>query len=84
MAALPALGYSVGKSLSATVSDNTMFAVMGLYKLDVLQFFVSYEHIKYANPRTRVAAGFSDIGDYTLAFVNNSSSYPPDKREGGD
>jgi len=76
--ALPGLGYSVSNSLSATISDNTAFAVMGLYKIDPLKFFAAYEHIKYANPRTPISAGFTDIGGYTLAFVNNNA-FPKDK-----
>jgi predicted porin len=69
---LPA-AYSVGNSLAGTISDNTAFALMGLYKLDPVKFFLSYEHIKFANPSTPTAAGFSDIGGYILAFVNNDA-----------
>jgi hypothetical protein len=70
---LPKLGYSVSNSLSATISDNTALAVMGLYKFDPLVFFAGYEHIKYANPTTPLGAGFTDIGGYNLAFVNNTA-----------
>ena len=70
---LPALGYSVTNSLSATVSDNTTFAVMGLYKLDPVKFFAGFEHIKYANPANPLSAGFTDIGGYNLAFVNDTA-----------
>jgi predicted porin len=73
VAELPALGYSVTNSLSATISDNTAFAVMALYKTDPLKFFAGYEHIKYANPTTPLRAGFTDIGGYNLAFVNNDA-----------
>jgi predicted porin len=72
VAALPALGYSVSNSLAGTVSDNTAYALMGLYKLDPLKFFAGYEHIKYANPTTPLSAGFTDVGGYILAFVNNN------------
>jgi predicted porin len=78
VAALPALGYSAGNSLSATISDNTAYAFMALYKLDALKFFAAYEHIQFANPKHPISAGFSDIGGYTLAFVNNSA-FPNDK-----
>jgi predicted porin len=78
VAQLPALGYSVSDSLAATVSDNTSYALMGQYKLDPLKFFAGYEYIKYANPKTSLSAGFSDIGGYVLAFVNNST-YPNSK-----
>jgi predicted porin len=70
---LPALGYSVSNSLAATISDNTAYALMALYKFDPLRFFAGYEHIKYANPHTPLEAGFSDIGGYVLAFVTNNA-----------
>jgi predicted porin len=73
VAALPALGYSTSKSLAATISDNTTYSAMALYKLDPLKFFAGYMHIKYANPDTPLSAGFNDIGDYVLAFVTNNA-----------
>lgn len=73
VAQLPALGYSVSNSLAATISDNTAYALMALYKFDPLKFFAGYEHIKYANPNTPLSAGFNDIGDYILAFVTNNA-----------
>jgi predicted porin len=73
VAELPKLGYSVTNSLSATISDNTAFAVMALYNIDPLKFFAGYEHIKYANPTNPLGAGFSDIGGYNLAFVTNDA-----------
>jgi predicted porin len=73
VAALPTLGYSISNSLAATISDNTAYALMALYKFDPLKFFAGYEHIKYANPNTPLSAGFNDIGDYVLAFVSNNA-----------
>ncbi len=70
--ALPA-GYSVSNSLAATISDNTAYALMALYKFDPFKFFAGYEHIEYANPTTPLSAGFIDIGGYVLAFVNNNA-----------
>jgi predicted porin len=78
VAGLPKLGYSVTNSLSATISDNTAFAVMALYAIDPVKFFAGYERIKYANPTTPLLAGFTDIGGYTLAFVSNAA-YDNDK-----
>ncbi len=78
VAELPALGYGVNNSLSATVSDNTTYSLMGLYKLDPLKFFLGYEHIDFANPSQPLAAGYSDIGGYIEAFVNNKA-YVNDK-----
>ncbi len=72
VSAIPA-GYSVSNSLAATVSDNTAYALMALYKLDPLKFFGGYEYIKYANPKTPLTAGFTDIGGYVLAFINNTA-----------
>ena len=73
VAALPALGYSASKSLAATISDNTTYSAMALYRFDPFKFFGGYMHIKYANPDTPLSAGFNDIGDYVLAFVTNNA-----------
>src|ERR1700731_2072829 len=73
VAALPALGYSVANSLAATISDNTAYALMALYKIDPFKLFAGYERIKYANPTTPLSAGFNDIGGYVLAFVSNNA-----------
>ena len=72
-AQLPALGYSASNSLAATVSDNTAYALMALYKLDALKSFAGYEYIKYRNPKTPLSAGCSDVGGYVLAFVTNNA-----------
>lgn len=74
---LPKLGYSVSNSVAATVSDNTAFALMGEYRLDPLAFFAGYEHIRYANPKTPLSAGFTDIGGYVLAFANDTAYGTP-------
>src|ERR1700738_2018575 len=73
VAKLPALGYSVSNSLAATISDNTAYALMALYKIDPLKFFAGYEHIKYTHPTRPLSAGFNDIGGYVLAFVTNNA-----------
>ena len=73
VAELPKLGYSVSNSLAATISNNTAFALMAAYELDPLKLFGGYEHIKYENPSTPLSAGFTDIGGYILAFVNNTA-----------
>ena len=72
-AQLPALGNSISNSLAATISDNTAYALMALYKFDPFIFFAGYEYIKYANPNTPLSAGFNTIGGYVLAFVSNSA-----------
>jgi predicted porin len=73
VAGLPALGYSVSNSLAATISDNTAYALMALYRIDPFKLFAGFEHIKYANPTTALRAGFNDIGNYVLAFVTNNA-----------
>jgi predicted porin len=73
VAKLPALGYSISDSLAATISDNTAYALMALYKIDPLKFFAGYEHIEYTNPTRPLSAGFNDIGGYVLAFVTNNA-----------
>jgi predicted porin len=73
VAQLPALGYSVSNALAATISDNTAYALMALYKLDPVKLFAGYEYIKYANPTRPLSAGFNDIGGYVLAFVTNNA-----------
>ena len=67
------MGYSISNSLSATISDNTAYALMAFYKWDPLKFFAGYQHIKYANPTRPLSAGFDDIGGYVLAFINNTA-----------
>jgi predicted porin len=78
---LPKLGFSVGNSLAATISNNTAVAVLASYNVAPLplKLYAGYEHIQYANPTTDVAAGSSGLGGYTLAFVNNAA-YPNDKK----
>jgi predicted porin len=78
VAKLPGLGFSVSNSVEATIADTTTYALMGLYTIDPVKFFAGYEHIQYANPSTPLAAGYTDIGGYTLAFVTNNA-YAEDK-----
>ncbi len=75
LTSLPKLGDAAGSSLAATVSDNIATAIMALYQADQLKIFAGYERIQFANPATPLAAGYRDIGGYTLAFVNNNA-YP--------
>src|ERR1700734_847129 len=73
VAQLPTLGYSSSNSLVGTISDNTTYSLMALYNADPLKYFAGYMHIKFANPDHPLSAGFSDIGGYVLAFVNNTA-----------
>jgi predicted porin len=73
VAALPGLGYSVSNSLAGSISDNTTYSLMAAYKFEPFKFFAGYEYIQYANPSRPLSAGFTDIGGYVLAFINNSA-----------
>lgn len=66
-------GYTASNALAATVSDNTACALMARYQLSSLKLFGGYENIKYVNPATPLGAGVTDVGDYVLAFVNNTA-----------
>lgn len=70
---LPGLGYSITNSLSATISDNTVLSLMGSYTAGPLKFLAGYEYIQYDNPKDKLTAGFTDIGGYNLAFVNDAA-----------
>ena len=76
---LAGLGYSNSNSLAATISDNTAYSLMASYKLDPVKLFAGYEYIQYADPKTPLTAGFTDIGAYVLAFVNNTAYQSNDK-----
>src|SRR5215469_4223543 len=73
VAKLPALSFSVSDALAATVSDNSAYALMALYRFERLKLFAGYEYIRYENPKSPLDAGFINIGGYVLAFVNNSA-----------
>jgi predicted porin len=81
---LPANYFSVSNSLAATISDNTVYALLGSYKFDVFKFYAGYEHIQYSNPTNPLSpaplngVGSTTIGGYQLAYVNNSA-FPSDK-----
>jgi predicted porin len=75
---LAQLGYSPTNALSGTISDNTAYALMGMYNLGAWKIYAGYENIQYANPSAPLAAGFNDIGGYVLAYVNNNA-YAKDK-----
>jgi len=64
-------------ALASTISDNTAYALMGLYNLGTVKLYAGYEHIQYANPDTPLTPGFT-IANYTIAYVNNAA-FPTDK-----
>jgi predicted porin len=73
VAELPGLGYSVTNSLAATISDNTVLSLMASYTAGPVKVLAGYEYIQYDNPKDKLSAGFTDIGGYNLAFVNNAA-----------
>ena len=76
LATLPP-AYAPSSALAATVSDNTAYALMARYQLSAVRLFGGYEYITYRNPATPLSPGFSDIGGYLLAYVNNSAYNNP-------
>jgi predicted porin len=77
-----AAGYSISNSLSATISDNTAYAILASYAVSPIpvKVFAGYEHVKFADPSTPLAAGAVDVGGYILAFTTNNH-YTTDKNE---
>ena len=73
VAQLPALGYSVANSLAATISDNTAYALMALYKFDRLKVFAGYEYIWMNNPKNPLGVGASDQGGYFMSGVEDNN-----------
>jgi predicted porin len=67
--------YSPSNSLSGTISDNTTYAIMALYKFGAALPTISggYEHIKFENPTNPYIPGTLTIGGYVLAYVNNTA-----------
>jgi predicted porin len=70
---LPTLGYSASNSLNATISDNTTYGAMLSYNFGAPTVFAGYEHIKFENPSTPLAAGSLTIGGYVLAYTTNDA-----------
>jgi predicted porin len=73
-----AAGASTTNTLAATVSDNTTYALMGLYNIGgIVKLSAGWERIQYANPSTPLGAGVN-VAAYTFDIVNNAA-YPNDK-----
>ncbi|MBV8145402.1 MAG: porin [Gammaproteobacteria bacterium] len=67
---------SISNSVAATVSDNKVYAVMGLYDFGAsvpIKLYAGYEHITYENPNTPYEPGQSIEGGYIIAFPNNTA-----------
>jgi len=70
---LPATGFSASNSLSATISDNTTYAIMAAFQAGPAKISGGYEHIAFDNPDSPLAPGSLTIGGYVLAFTNNTA-----------
>ena len=81
VAALPALNLSSQNSVAGTISDNASYGIMALYAVPTVPVtvFGGYQHITYMNPSIPLAAGFDDIGGYTLGAVSNTAFAAADK-----
>jgi predicted porin len=63
-------------SLTATVSDNTGYALLTSFNAKdffPIKFYAGYERIKYNNPEHPIADGAYGLGGYTLSVVNNAA-----------
>jgi predicted porin len=60
-------------TLAATISDNTSYSLLTKYTTGPLKLYGGYEHIRFENPATPLAAGTTTIGGYVLSAVNNSA-----------
>jgi len=60
-------------SLSATISDNTAYAVAAAYTTGPFKLSGGYERVKFENPSLPVAAGFSGLGGYWVSVTNNAA-----------
>jgi predicted porin len=69
--AVAPVGCSLG-CLSATVSDNTVFAVAAKYTIGQWKLYGGYEHIDYANPNNPLNPGAFVNGGYNDGIVNNA------------
>jgi len=67
------LGYNPQNSLSATVSDNDSYTFAAKYTWEKFKFFAGYEYIRSKDPSSPLQVGFTDIGSYTGAIVNNTA-----------
>ena len=67
----PGVPCSLG-CLSATVSDNTVFAVAAKYTIGQWKLYGGYEHIQYQNPNNALLPGAFVNGGYNDGLVNNA------------
>jgi predicted porin len=64
-------------TLSATISDNQSFMLLGKYTYDKLRLFAGYEYIDFRNPSSPLTSGFTSISGYAVAFpaINQAAYY---------
>jgi predicted porin len=62
------------KSLAGTISDNTVYSVMGKYPVSSrAKVYGGYVHMRYANPSTPLSAGITTIGGYELSVLTQNA-----------
>jgi predicted porin len=59
------------RTLAATVSDNTAYAILARYAIRSIKLYAGYEHMTFANPRDPLPNGTVTIGGYMLSNINN-------------
>jgi len=60
-------------SLAATVSDNTSYAIMGKYTINLAKIYAGYERIQFSNPSNPLSVGTTDIGGYMLSALTQNA-----------
>ena len=60
-------------TLTAKISDDQSFMLVGKYTYDRLKVFGGYEYIDFADPSSPPVAGFSGIAGYNFSVVNNTA-----------
>ncbi len=60
-------------SLSATISDDTSWALLAKYVTGPVKLYGGYERIQFDNPSVALPAGTIDLGGYDLSLVSNTA-----------
>ena len=66
-------------SLTATISDNEAWTLLGSWTGGPFKVSGGFEHITFSNPSLPVAAGFAGLGGYWISVTNNAA-FPHDKK----
>ncbi len=63
----------MSNAVAGTISDNETWGIMALYKFGKPTVYAGYEDIKFKNPETPLPDGFTTIGGYQLAYLNQKA-----------